>query len=60
MFQKKTEIDYSNNEVMSQWRIHDFHEVGRLLSGEEGALTYDFANFSQKLHEIERISRIPP
>ena len=27
---------------------------GRQLSGGEGA-TYDFAKFSQKLHEIERI-----
>ena len=30
-----------------QWRIQDFPE--------EGAPTYDFAKFSQKLHEIERI-----
>ena len=30
-----------------QWRIQDFPE--------EGAPTYDFAKFFQKLHEIERI-----
>ena len=30
-----------------QWRIQDFPE--------EGTPTYDFAKFSQKLHEIERI-----
>ena len=30
-----------------QWRIQDFPE--------EGAPTYDFAIFSQKMHEIERI-----
>ena len=32
----------------AQWRIQDFPE--------EGAPTYNFAKFSQKLHEIERIS----
>ena len=32
---------------LNQWRIQDFSEVG--------APTYDFAKFSQKLHEIERI-----
>ena len=32
---------------LSQWRIEDFPG--------EGAPTYDFAKFSQKLHEIERI-----
>ena len=34
--------------MVPQWRIQDFPE--------EGAPTYDFAKFSQKLHEIERIS----
>ena len=33
--------------ITDQWRIHDFPE--------EGPLRYDFAKFSQKLHEIERI-----
>ena len=32
-----------------------FPRRGRQLSGGEGALTYDFAKFPQKLHEIERI-----
>ena len=36
-----------------QWRIQDFPEEGRQLPG--GAPTYNFAKFSQKLHEIERI-----
>ena len=37
-----------------QWRIQDFPEEGAptLQAGEP---TYDFAKFSQKLHEIERI-----
>ena len=35
-----------------QWRIQDFPEEGAPTP--EGA-TYDFAKFSQKLHEIERI-----
>ena len=33
--------------VPVQWRIQDFPE--------EGARTYDFAIFSQKLHEIKKI-----
>ena len=38
----------------TQWRIQDFPEEGALtLQG--GAPIYDFAKFSQKLHEIERI-----
>ena len=36
--------------VAFQWRIQDFPQ--------EGAATYDFANFSRKLHKIERI-RMP-
>ena len=36
-----------------QWRIQDFPEEGAPTPG--GAPTYDFAIFSQKLHEIERI-----
>ena len=36
-----------------QWRIQDFPEVGAPTF--QGAPTYDFAKFSQKLHEIERI-----
>ena len=40
--------------IHSQWRIQDFPEEGApTLQG--GAPTYDFAKFSQKLHEIERI-----
>ena len=36
-----------------QWRIQDFPEVG--TPSLQGAPTYYFAKFSQKLHEIERI-----
>ena len=36
-----------------QWRIQDLAEEGAPTPG--GAPTYDFAKFSQKLHEIERI-----
>ena len=36
-----------------QWRIQDFPEEGAPTP--RGAQTYDFAIFSQKLHEIERI-----
>ena len=39
---------------LSQWRIQDFPEEGAQLPG-GGAPTDDFANFSQKLHEIEGI-----
>ena len=38
-----------------QWRIQDFPEEGALTLWGRGAPTYDFAKFSQKLHEIERI-----
>ena len=39
-----------------QWRIQDFPEVGApILQGRGGAPTYDFAKFSEKLHEIDRI-----
>ena len=42
--------------VIIQWRIQDFSEVGRANPrGGGGSPTYDFAKFSQKLHEIERI-----
>ena len=44
----------TRQEVASQWRIQDFPEVGTPTPG-GGAPTYDFAKFSQKLHEIERI-----
>ena len=37
-----------------QWRIQDFPEEGA-PTPQGGAPTYDFAKFSQKLHEIERI-----
>ena len=37
-----------------QRRIQDFPR-GRQLPGGGGAPTYNFAKFSQKLHEIERI-----
>ena len=36
-----------------QWRIQDFPEVGAPTL--QGAPTYDFAKFSPKRHEIERI-----
>ena len=36
-----------------QWRIQDFPKEGAPTP--RGAPTYDFAQFSQKLHEIERI-----
>ena len=38
-----------------QWRIQDFPEEGAPTPRGRGAPTYDFANNSQKLHEIERI-----
>ena len=38
--------------------IQDFPEVG--ASTLQGAPTYDFAKFFQKLYEIERISLVPP
>ena len=41
---------YSN-----QWRIENFPEELALPGGGGGAPTYEFAKFSQKLHEIERI-----
>ena len=37
-----------------QWRIQDFPEEGA-PTPQGGAPTYDFAIFSRKLHEIERI-----
>ena len=37
--------------VIIQWRIQDFPEVG---APTVGGATYNFAKFSQKLHEIER------
>ena len=37
----------------SQWQIQDFPEEGAPTP--RGAPTYNFAIFSQKLHEIERI-----
>ena len=37
-----------------QWRIQDFPEEGA-PTPRGGAPTYDFAKFSPKLHEIERI-----
>ena len=39
--------------ISFQWRIQDFPPVGAPTLG--GAPTYDFAKFSPKLHEIERI-----
>ena len=39
----------------SQLRIQDFPEQGAPTVQGGGAPTYDFAKFSQKLHEIERI-----
>ena len=39
--------------MFCQWRIQDFLEVG--APNLQGVPTYDFAKFSQKLHEIERI-----
>ena len=41
------QVILSNFSLHVQWRIQDLPE--------EGAPTYDFAKFSQKLHEIERI-----
>ena len=40
-----------------QWRIQDF--LGERAPTPRGAPTYDFAIFSQKLHEIERIWASP-
>ena len=46
---------------MTQWRIQDFPEEGAPTPW--GAATYDFAIFSQKLHEIKIIwapgARVP-
>ena len=39
---------------MIQWRIQDFPQVGAWTLQGEGVNT-QFAKFSQKLHEIERI-----
>ena len=39
--------------MISQWRIQDFPMVGTPTL--QDAPTHDFAKFSQKLHEIERI-----
>ena len=39
---------------LMQWRIQDVPEEGA-PTPQGGAPTYDFAIFSQKLHEIERI-----
>ena len=48
----------NNNQLFAgrggQWRIQDFPKGGRELS-KGGAWTRNFAKFSQKLHEIERI-----
>ena len=41
--------------MIDQWQIHDLPEVGTQLL-EWGVQIHDFAKFSQKLHEIERIS----
>ena len=46
---------YSIVQHQYQWRIQDFSEVGTPTLGGRGAPTYDFAKFSEKLHEIERI-----
>ena len=43
----------SSNDAVLQWRIQDFSKEG--VPTPRGAPTYDFAEFSQKLHEIERI-----
>ena len=40
--------------VTYQWRIQDFSKEGAPTPGGV-APTYDFAKFSEKLHEIERI-----
>ena len=39
---------------VKQWRIQDFPEE-RAPTPPGGGPTYDFAKFSPKLHEIERI-----
>ena len=44
---------YGHTSICNQWRIQDFPEEGAQTP--QGAPTYDFAKFSQKLHEIERI-----
>ena len=49
-----TEFNIVLISIACQWRIQDFPEVGTpTLAGV--APKYDFATFSQKLHEIERI-----
>ena len=42
-----------DNHENYQWRIQDFPEEGAPTP--QGAPTYEFVEFSQKLHEIERI-----
>ena len=58
-------IELSSSEMMLIGLIFKFPNIsggsrisprrGRQLPGGGGAPTYDFAKFSQKLHEIERI-----
>ena len=50
---KETTSETTFNTI--QWRIQDFPEVGGANSPGGRASTYDFAKFSQKLHEIKRI-----
>ena len=49
------QIGKGRGEGVVQWRIQDFLEEGEPTLQGGGAPTYDFAKFSQKLHEIERI-----
>ena len=51
--QNATPNSYPEIDSTKQWRIQDFPEEGAPTL--RGAPTYDFAKFSQKLHEIERI-----
>ena len=46
--------DVLHNNERLQWRIQDFPVEGE-PTPRGGAPTYDFAKFSQKLHEIKRI-----
>ena len=52
-FHSGYEINISG-EITNQWRFQDFPDEGAPTP--RGVVpTYDFAKFSQKLHEIERI-----
>ena len=46
--------DFLTNDEPQQWRMQDFHGMEVTTIG-VGVPTHNFAKFSQKMHEIERI-----